>query len=121
MQKGFINEITVSILFIVLLAFFLDPLMVLMPPSALYPLMAGAVVLFVLFAGLVWRERPLDERDELHRALAGRIGYLLGTVALLIGVLVQSVSGHVDPWLVIGLGAMVVGKLLGHFYSRLHR
>lgn len=117
----FINEITVSILFVVLLIFFLDPLMVFMPSQALYLLMAGVIILFVLFAGLVWRERPLDERDELHRMLAGRVGYLLGTAVLLIGVLVQSFSGHVDPWLVLALGAMVIGKLLGHFFVRLHR
>lgn len=113
----FINEITVSVLFVLLLLFFLDPLMVLMPSQALYLLMAGAVVLFVLFAGLVWRERPLDERDELHLMLAGRIGYLSGTVVLLVGVLVQSTSGHVDPWLVLALGAMIIGKLLGLFWS----
>ena len=117
----FINEITVSVLFVILLLFFLDPLMVLMPSQALYFLMVGAVLVFVLFAGLIWRERPLDERDEFHLMLAGRTGYLLGTVVLLIGVLVQSTSGHVDPWLVLALGAMIIGKLLGLFWSRRSR
>jgi len=101
------NEITISVLFVLLLLVFLDPIMVLMPSQTLYLAMAGAVVLFALFAGLVWRERALDERDELHRMLAG--------------LLLESASGHVDPWLIYGLGAMVTGKLLGLFWSRNNR
>jgi len=115
------NEITISVLFVLLLLVFLDPIMVLMPSQTLYLAMAGAVVLFALFAGLVWRERALDERDELHRMLAGRMGYLLGAATLLAGLLLESASGHVDPWLIYGLGAMVTGKLLGLFWSRNNR
>ena len=118
-MKHVFNEVTISILLVILLLFFLDPLMLLMPSHASYALMAGLVVVFVIFAGLMWREKPLDERDEMHRMHAGRIGYLLGTITLLGGVIAQSLSGHVDPWLVLALGGMVLGKLLGLYVSRM--
>ena len=47
----YINEITVSILFILILIMFLDPIMILMPSQTVYFLMAGVVVLFSIFAG----------------------------------------------------------------------
>ncbi|HEY4516699.1 MAG TPA: hypothetical protein VJG64_02030 [Candidatus Paceibacterota bacterium] len=120
-MRLFNNEITISVLFLLILLAFLDPVMIFMPSPALYMAMAGMVILFAFFAGLVWRERARDERDELHKMLAGRIGYLLGAVTLLVGILVESAAGHVDPWLVYGLGAMVVGKLVGLFWSRRYR
>lgn len=116
----YINEITVSVLFILILIMFLDPIMVLMPSQTVYFLMAGIIVLFGIFAGLVWREKALDERDEFHKMLSGRMGYLLGASVLLLGLLVQSSSGHADPWLVLGLGAMVIGKMAGRFWSRIN-
>jgi len=113
------KEIIISFLFILLLVTFLDPFMVLMPSSGVYIAIALLVVLFVVFAGLAWREQPQDERDELHRMIAGRIGYLLGTGVLVLGVLIESLQGHVDSWLVFGLGAMVAGKLAGLMWSKL--
>jgi uncharacterized membrane protein len=115
------KEVIVSVLFVALITALLDPFMILMPSPAIYVLIALLVAVFVFFAGFVWQEKARDERDELHRMIAGRIGYLLGTGALLTGVVIETFQGHVDPWLILALAAMVIGKLAGLMYTRLRR
>ena len=92
-----------------------------MPNTATMVILVCALLAFAIFGALVWRERATDEREVAHRSLAGRIGFLVGAVALAIGVLVQSLQHQLDPWLVIGLGVMVLGKLVGLVYVRLRR
>jgi len=119
-MKKFFNEITISVAFLVLLILFLDPFMLWMPTSGVYMLIAGLIVVFALFAGFFWKESVQDEREALHRMVAGRFGYLAGASVLVAGIIVEAFSAHIDPWLVAALGAMVVGKLIGRFYSNKH-
>ncbi|HEX9608709.1 MAG TPA: hypothetical protein VGA06_00650 [Candidatus Paceibacterota bacterium] len=112
------NEIIISIIFAVLIALFLDPFMLWMPDSLMYMLVGALVIFFTLFAGFMWKERALDEREQLHKMIAGRIGYLIGVGVLVLGLVVQTFTTHPDPWLVVALGGMVIGKLLGLLYSR---
>lgn len=112
------NEIIISIIFAALIVLFLDPLMFWMPDSLIYTLVAALVVFFALFAGFVWKERALDEREQLHKMIAGRIGYLIGVGILVFGLVIQTFTTHPDPWLVAALGGMVLGKLLSLLYSR---
>lgn len=117
-QNPFTYETTVSVILIVLIVLFLDPFMLWMPAEVVYMLVGALIVFFVLFAGLIWKERALDEREQLHKMIAGRVGYLIGTGVLVLGLIVQTFASHPDPWLVVALGAMVIGKLLGLLYSR---
>ena len=81
----------------------------------------GLVVFFALFAGYMWRERARDEREELHKLAAGRVGYIAGGSVLTIGIAYQTFFIHsVDVWLVIALAVMVIGKLFGLLYKRAH-
>lgn len=111
------KELVMSVVLVLLALLFLDPLMILMPNSAIYALMAGLVLVFAAFAGLVWRERAEDEREEFHKMLAGRIGYLAGMVVLIFGILYQAFSSHVDAWLVVALVVMIVAKIGGRTWS----
>ena len=79
-------------------------------------LLAGFIVL-VLW---VWRETNGDERDRMHRMVVGRYAYLIGSGVLVCGVVVQSLDGAVDPWLAWALTVMVVTKVFGNVYARLH-
>lgn len=107
--KGMLKELTVSLLFLVVIVFFLfDPYM-LMPMHLM--LMSGLIVLFAAFAGLVWKERPRDEREIMQGMRAGRYAYLVGMLLLVVGIIVQSIQQSIDPWLVSTLGAMVLTKL----------
>ncbi len=113
------NEITISLIFVGLAILFLDPFMIVMPQTIIYFLLIVMTVLFTLFAGFIWKEHARDERDELHKMIAARMGYLLGAGVLVLGLISQSLFSHPDPWLIIALVAMVLGKLMGRHYSRL--
>lgn len=119
MEKDTQNEIVVAVVLILLILLFLNPLGLWMPDTLVYMLIAGVVVLFALFAGFVWKERARDEREQLHKMIAGRLAYLAGMGVLVLGVAVQGFTlPHVDPWLLFALSAMILGKIFGFFYSR---
>jgi len=121
MKYTFFSEITFSVILIILAVLFLDPFMVFMPTGVVYMLVGGIAIVFALFAGLVWKERAEDERDELHRMIAGRAGYILGVGVLMAGIIWQTVVSHPDPWLVAALVGMILGKLLGLYYGKVRR
>jgi apolipoprotein N-acyltransferase len=118
MKSTILNEITLSIILIILTILFLDPFMVLMPSSLIYMLVGGMAIIFSVFAGLVWRERAEDERDELHNMFAGRTGYVMGAGVLVVGIIWQTIFAHPDPWLMTALIGLVLGKLTGLYYAR---
>lgn len=75
---------------------------------------------FIAFALWLWREGGADEREDLHRMLIGRAAYLVGSGVLLAGIVVQSVAGSVDRWLVFALIGMVLTKVAGSIWARLN-
>jgi len=116
----FFNEITISVVFLLLIVLFFDPFMLWMPASGVYMLIAGLLVVFAIFTGFLWKESARDERELIHRMYAGRFGYLAGVSVLVAGIVVEAFGSHIDPWLIAALAAMVVGKLIGRFYSNKH-
>ena len=118
MKHSFMYELVISAVLIVLIVLFLDPFMLLMPDSFVYVLMVAVILIFVLFSSFVWKEKAHDERDELHKMIAGRIGYLAGVGILIVGVIIETLTSQVDPWLIIALGVMVLAKLAGLIYGR---
>lgn len=82
----------------------------------------GLAVLFLLFAGLVWREEYHDEREEYHALVAARFGYTAGLLILLGAIAYEAVAEfHVNQFLLLALGGMIVAKALGHMWGRLQR
>ena len=81
------------------------------------------VVLFVLFGIMVVRERARDEREALHRMMAGRVAYLAGMAVAGAGIIYQMFHHmyEVDLWLVLTFGVMVGVKAIGHAYGRLKK
>ncbi len=117
MNVIFKKEIILSILILILLGYFLKP--VLMPMSSMMEMAAGTtlVLLFALLAGVLLRERAGDEREELHRMFADRFGFLAGAGTLAIITAIQSFRHNVDPWLVGALGVMILAKMVGLVYG----
>ena len=114
MYKQFIVPFVV----LVLSATFLDPFMVMMPESLVYGLLALLFVAFVAYALLVWRESAHDEREVMHRAFAGRVAYIAGSAALVLGIIYQAhYLHHVDAWLIGTLAIMTLAKYLGFLYA----
>jgi len=110
----------VPVLFVLVAIIFTDPLMVLMPSSLMSAVMVIFFVLFGIYSTSIWKERAIDERDELHRANAGHTAYLTGAGIAVIGILHQAVTIHdVDMWLVGILVGMVIAKSYRRYYMLL--
>ena len=118
MKNNLLQEIFVSLALIVLLVLFLNPFGFWMPSALLMMMVLGLIVIFALFSGFIWKEQARDEREMLHRMLAGRIAYLVGAGILVLGIIVQSLRHELDSWLVFTLGAMILAKIIGIAYSR---
>lgn len=112
------SELAVSVILVALVLLLTSPMDLLMPMSGASMLILTIIIVFFLYASFVWKEHTRDEREELHTLIAGRIAYLSGAGFLLAGILVQSRSHNVDPWLVAALISMIVSKLLGHIVNQ---
>lgn len=119
MKNNFLQEIIVSGVLILLLILFLNPFELWMPPILLMMMVLGLVVVFSLFASFIWRENNKDEREGLHKMMAGRIAFLAGTATLVMAIIIQSFRHNLDFWLVLTLGVMILAKVIGLIYSRI--
>lgn len=119
MKNSLLQEVLISGILIVLLILFLNPFGFWMPTTLLMMMVLGLVVVFTLFASFVWKENHRDEREGLHKMMAGRIAFLVGTALLVLGIIVQSFKHDLDPWLVLTLGGMIVAKVVGLIYGRI--
>ena len=120
MKNNFLQEIFVSLALIALLVLFLNPFGFWMPNTLLIMMIAGLIVLFSVFASFIWRENVKDEREALHRFMAGRIAYLSGVGGLVLGIIVQSLQHNLDGWLIVILGVMIFAKITGLIYGRIN-
>ena len=117
-NKFFLNEMFIAGVFIVLVLLFLNPFDLLMPPPILSMLNLFLIAVFAVFAAIIWKEKPRDEREGFHRMLAGRFAFLVGIGVLVLGIMMQSLSHEVDPWLVYALVGMILAKIIGIRYSQ---
>ena len=102
-----------------LLLVLLNPFGWWMPTAMAMMLTAALVAVFAVFASFVWREKPRDEREGLHRLLGGRWAFLAGALVLVVGIIVGEFAHNLDPWLPLALGAMILAKIVGLIYGRI--
>ena len=114
-----IKQITTGIILIILLVLITNPMSFWMPDMAHVTILICAVILFGVFASFILREKPVDERDDTHRMLAGRNAFLTGAAVLVIGIIYQKFSGtgEVDIWLIVTLVVMILAKISSRLYS----
>ncbi|KND47109.1 MAG: hypothetical protein AB199_01615 [Parcubacteria bacterium C7867-004] len=95
----------------------LDPFHIWMPDMAYMIVLCCLVAAFGAFAAFVLCERAGDEREDAHRMLSGRMAFLAGSGVLVAGIVLQGLTGPIDPWLIYALCAMVFAKLAARAYS----
>ena len=121
MKNSLTSQVLIAIATLILAILVLNPLHLWMPTMLAMILLAALFVLFCVFAVFVMSEKVIDEREEQHRSTAGRGAFLVGASILVIGIIVQDIQHALDPWLVIALIGMIIGKLAARIYSdRLH-
>ncbi len=106
------SESLLGVAIVVALVLLINPFNILMTSVATLTLIMLLAVTVIAFAVFIWREKPQDEREALHSLTAGRISYLVGGGVLVMAIIVQSVQHHLDLWLAVTLGAMVITKLI---------
>lgn len=112
-------ELLLSLILLSLLLVLLNPLGLWMPDSMHMMILLGVVIVFALFSVFVYREKAQDEREVLHRFIAGRFAYLIGTTILVIGIVYQAFHHIYDIWLIITLVSMILAKMIGVFYGKM--
>jgi len=104
-------EIIFALGTIILAVLVLNPMHFFMPGMLGMLALAALFVLFCVFAVFVIREKAADEREEAHRALAGRYAFLAGSALLVLGIVFEDLAGNLDPWLIAALVVMIAAKL----------
>ncbi len=116
-DKNIIAELFVAIILVGFLVLFLSPTGLLMPMNATGMTGIIVIVLFFIFAGLIWREKANDERESLHVLGAGRISFITGLSIAIIGIVKQSLNHDIDAWLIFTAIGMILAKIGYRFYS----
>jgi len=120
MKKMLRIEIVVSLVLVVVLLTFLRGPELLMPMSFDSMALVLFVIFLVMFIGLLFREGALDERERLHRLEAGRFAYIAGILVITAGIVYQSFSYNIDPWLVYALITMIIVKIASRVYAQMN-
>jgi hypothetical protein len=110
-------EYIIAAILIVLLVLLGNPFMFWMPSVMAMTLLLIATLFALIYAGFVLQENGGDERDLLHRMLAGRAAYLTGIGTLTLALLVQGLSHHIDPWIPGALALMILAKIVARTWA----
>lgn len=116
MKNNYLKEVIVSLALVVVATLLVNPFMLWMPSALEMTVIAVFAIIFFAFASLVWKESSGDEREDLHKLMAGRIAYLTGSTVIVIGIVVEGLRHWIDPWLVTALTAMVLAKIIALVY-----
>ncbi len=89
-----------------------------MPSSIVMIAIAIFVAAFALFAVLIWRENPRDEREAQLLLSADRIGFLVGATVLSVAVVVEALRHESTNFLVLTLTLMILAKIFGKYLQK---
>lgn len=120
-MKNNIFETGVMIGLVVIVVLLLNPFHFWMPNMMVVGMLIATLILFGIFAAYILRETVGDERDEAHKALAGRNAFLVGSAILLLGIVIEGYTHNVDPFLVLAFTTMLVAKIATRMWSDRNR
>ena len=106
------KRIALAALLLITAVIALEPFGIVMPTST--QMTAAGVLLGVLIVciGVLWQEKPADEREESLLDKRGRQSFYVGLVVGSIGVVVSAFQHKVEWWLAATIGSMLIIKLL---------
>ena len=120
MKNNFTSESLLALGTITALFLLINPGQWWMPDMFVMTVTCVAAILLFLFVSFVFREQAHDEREELHRYIAARLGYLGGVTVLMAMIVWQEFSHIDDERLIYVLGVMLLMKVLGFIYAKKH-
>jgi hypothetical protein len=116
-MKNNIKEIILTLAIVFMATLLLNPFGFWMPNMMVICILAFILALFGLFTGIILREKSEDERDNIHRGLAGRNAFIVGSFVIVVGITVQGYMYKVDTWLVLALTSMIVTKVVTRIWT----
>ncbi len=119
MKENFLGEIAISAVLIGILAFFLEPLNLMMP-DIMHPVMVPVLaIVFVILAASLWKENRGDERVEYHKFISSRFAYFAAVATLVVAIIFQTLRSELDPWLVVTVCILLLAKIAGIIYANI--
>lgn len=112
------NDIIVGLIVVASLLLSANVFSGFMPSSLVMIAIAVFAAAFSLFAVLIWRENPRDEREAHLLLSADRLGFLAGAVVLSVGVVVEALRHESTNFLVFTLTVMILVKLIGKYLKK---
>ncbi len=82
--------------------------------------LAFGMVAVILVAVALFEKPHPDERDEMIHYRSSHVAFLSVAAALTGILLYQTISRNVEPWTVVTMAALVIGKLAGRWFSQRH-
>jgi hypothetical protein len=89
-----------------------------MPNSIVMMAVAIFVAAFALFAVLIWRESPRDEREAQILLSSDRLGFLVGAIVLSIILVTESLQHQSTTLIAFALTAMILAKIIGKYLHK---
>ena len=91
-------------------------------PTSFHMMLIGLLLAFFgVFILLIWRQKAVDEREELHQMIESRAAYVAGAAILTAALVAQSLQHQVDPWVVHALCAMFIVKTIASIWTQMRR
>lgn len=115
------TEYLIAIALIILLGLLANPFMLWMPTPTQMVVVLVAAILAVVYGGFVLKEQAGDERETLHRMLAGRAAFLTSMSVLTLALIYQGVTHAVDPWIPATLALVIIAKLFARAWANRYR
>lgn len=110
-KAGVWGDVLVILLIIGLGLFFIMPFFALMPSTGQVMIMTIFLLIVAIFAGLVWRNKPADEREAHQNARVGNFVFSLAIISIGALILYQVIYHKLDIALMVILLLLVVARV----------
>lgn len=90
----------------------LEPFGLVMPSNAQMSAAGILLAILVFSIGLLWQEKPADEREEKLFSDRARLAYFAGLIVGSVGIVYEAINHNVNWWLVAVIGTMLLIKLI---------
>lgn len=112
MNKRPLFEHFLSVIIIILGILATNPFSKSMPSMLEMVLVISLAIGVIIFATLIWREKAKDEREQYHRMMADRAGFIAGSLFLAFVALWQAINHQTRYEIIWALIIMAIVKLL---------
>jgi hypothetical protein len=120
MKNNFWQEITIALVLVIMLFLFINPFGFWMSSTIYMTVVFVWMVLFVIFAVFIFAEKTRDEREQYLLMSAERVGFIVGCLILVLGVVGQYIFMQTtDLLMVLALSCMILTKVGALIYGKI--